>query len=77
MPLKKIRHIENRLVIRRWGDCHSGLCYLFMNASALFTESLVADLLILFCLLLLSLGRSLNSLSMEDIQGLNVKKPAR
>jgi hypothetical protein len=45
-----------------------------MNASALFTESLVAGLLILFCLLLLSLGRSLNSLSMEDIQGLYVEK---
>jgi hypothetical protein len=48
-----------------------------MIVSALFTESLVAGLLILFCLLLLSLGRSLSSLSMKDIQGLNVEKSQR
>jgi uncharacterized membrane protein len=48
-----------------------------MIASALFTEFLVAGLLILFCLLLLSLGRSLSSFSMKNIQGLNVEKSQR
>jgi hypothetical protein len=77
-PLKKkVRHIENRVVIWRWGIVIQVCAICFMIASALFTESLVAGLLILFCLLLLSLGRSLSSLSMKDIQGLNVEKSQR
>lgn len=77
-PLKqRVRHIENRLVIWRWGIVIQAGAVCFMLACALLTEALVAGLLILFCLLLLSLGRSLSSLSMKDIQGLNVEKGQR
>ena len=77
-PLKqKVRHIENRLVIWRWGITIQTCSIIFMLASAIFTETLVAGLLILLCLLFLSLGRSLCSLSMKDIQGLNVEKGQR
>ena len=77
-PLKqKVRHIENRLVIWRWGIVIQAFSICLMLTSAIFTEALIAGLLILFCLLLLSLGRSLSSLSMKDIQGINVEKGQR
>ncbi|WP_293763830.1 MFS transporter [uncultured Paraglaciecola sp.] len=77
-PLKqKVRHIENRLIIWRWGIAIQACSICFMLASAIFTEALLAGLLILLCLLLLSLGRSLSSLSMKDVQGLNIKKGQR
>jgi hypothetical protein len=77
-PLKqKVSHIENRLVIWRWGIVIQACSIFLMLASAIFTKALIAGLLILFCLLLLSLGRSLSSLSMKDIQGINVEKGQR
>jgi hypothetical protein len=77
-PLKqKVSHIENRLVIWRWGIVIQACSICLMLASAIFTKALIAGLLILFCLLLLSLGRSLSSLSMKDIQGINVEKGQR
>jgi hypothetical protein len=77
-PLKqKVRHVKNRLVIWRWGIIIQACAVCLMLASAIFTEALVAGLLILFCLLILSLGRSLSSLSMKDIQGLNIEKGQR
>ena len=77
-PLKqKVSHIENRLVIWRWGIVIQACSICLMLTSAILTEALIAGLLILFCLLLLSLGRSLSSLSMKDIQGINVEKGQR
>ena len=77
-PLKqKVSHIENRLVIWRWGIVIQAFSICLMLTSAILTEALIAGLLILFCLLLLSLGRSLSSLSMKDIQGINVEKGQR
>jgi hypothetical protein len=77
-PLKKITsHIHNRLVIWRWGIVIQACSICFMLVSAIFTEALTAGLLILVSLLFLSLGRSLSSLSMKDIQGLNIEKGQR
>lgn len=77
-PLKqKTQHIKNRLVIWRWGIFFQASAILLMLITALFTQGLMAGLLILFSLLILSLGRSLSSLSMKDIQGLNIEKGQR
>jgi hypothetical protein len=77
-PLKKkTSHIHNRLVIWRWGIVIQACSICFMLVSAIFTEALIAGLLILVSLLFLSLGRSLSSLSMKDIQGLNIEKGQR
>jgi hypothetical protein len=46
-PLKqKVRHIENRLIIWKWGIAIQACCICSMLASAIFTEALVAGLLI-------------------------------
>lgn len=77
-PLKqKTQHIENRLIIWRWGIIIQAGSVCLMIASAVLTKMLTAGLLVLFSLLLLSLGRSLSSLSMKDIQGLNIEKGQR
>ncbi|MFT6284119.1 MAG: MFS family permease [Arenicella sp.] len=74
-PLKKkTKHIENRLIIWRWGIIVQACSICLMLISALFTEGVAAGLLVLLSLLLLSLGRALSSLSMKDIQGLNIEK---
>jgi hypothetical protein len=74
---KKTQHIENRLVIWRWGIIVQACSICLMLISAIFTEGLPAGLLILLSLLILSLGRALSSLSMKDIQGLNIEKGQR
>jgi hypothetical protein len=74
---KKTKHIKNRLVIWRWGIIIQACSICLMLISAIFTEGLAAGLLVLLSLLLLSLGRALSSLSMKDIQGLNIEKGQR
>jgi hypothetical protein len=77
-PLKqKTKHIENRLIIWRWGIIIQAAAICLMLITAIFTEALTAGLLILLSLLILSLGRSLSSLSMKDIQGINIEKGQR
>jgi hypothetical protein len=74
-PLKKkTKHIENRLIIWRWGIIVQACSICLMLISALFTKGVAAGLLVLLSLLLLSIGRALSSLSMKDIQGLNIEK---
>lgn len=77
-PLKKkTKHIENRLVIWRWGIIVQACSICLMLISVMSAKGLAAGLLVLLSLLLLSLGRALSSLSMKDIQGLNVEKGQR
>lgn len=77
-PLKqKTQHIKNRLVIWRSGIAIQACAIGLILVTALFTEALAAGWLILLSLLILSLGRSLSSLSMKDIQGLNIEKGQR
>ena len=77
-PLRqKTKHIKNRLIMWRWGIAIQACAMCLMLVTALFTEALAAGLLILLSLLILSLGRSLSSLSMKDIQGLNIEKGHR
>jgi hypothetical protein len=74
---KKTKHIKNRVIIWRWGIIVQACSLCLMLIITIFTEALAAGLLILLSLFSLSLGRALSSLSMKDIQGLNIEKGQR
>ncbi|MCF2950161.1 MFS transporter [Paraglaciecola aquimarina] len=74
---QKTQDIENRVVLWRFGILAQTSAIFCILLAALFTRSLMAGLLILFSLIAMSLGRSLTSLSMKDIQGSNIDKGKR
>ncbi len=77
-PIKQqTQSITNRLILWRAGIIAQTCAISFILASAMFTRSVTAGLLILGALIVLSLGRSFTSLSMKDIQGLNISKGQR
>jgi MFS family permease len=77
-PLKqRTQHIENRVLIWRWGIVVQGFAIGMLLFTATLTRGLTAGIGVLGALLLFSLGRALTSLSIKDIQGLNVEKGRR
>lgn len=70
-------HIQNRVVLWRGGAIIQSICIAFMVPSVLFLQPLMAGLAILVLLSIMSIGRSLCSLTMKDIQGHNVTKGNR
>ena len=77
-PIKQqTQNMQNRVMLWRWGIVIQASAIGVILIAAVFTQSLTAGLLILGALLILSLGRSLTSLSMKDIQGINIKKGQR
>lgn len=71
------QNVQNRVILWRWGIVIQTTAIGGILIAAICTEKLIAGLLILCALLILSLGRSATSLSMKDIQGVNIKKGKR
>ena len=69
--------IRNRLILWRWGAVTQAIAIAGMIPAALLFEASVAGIAILLLLAGLSLGRSLCSLTMKDIQGHNISKGKR
>tara|TARA_R110000751_G_scaffold3930_6_gene18621 strand:- start:66454 stop:67656 length:1203 start_codon:yes stop_codon:yes gene_type:complete len=77
-PIKqKTQNVHNRILLWRLGIVIQAAAIGGILFAAIFTQNLIAGILILSALLVVSLGRSLTSLSMKDIQGLNIKKGQR
>ncbi|MGS2721961.1 MFS transporter [Paraglaciecola aestuariivivens] len=77
-PIKqRTQKLTNRLILWRAGIVIQTLAIGLILLAALFTQNHTAGLLILLFLLILSLGRALTSLSMKDIQGINISKGQR
>lgn len=74
---QQTQDIQNRVYLWRWGIVIQASAICLILVAALFTTQLTAGILILCALLVLSLGRALASLSMKDIQGINVEKGQR
>ena len=74
---KKTKHLQNRVIIWRWGVIIQACSLCLMLISTIFTKTAAVGFLILLSLLCFSLGRALSSLSMKDIQGLNIEKGQR
>jgi hypothetical protein len=77
-PIKlQTQDIKNRVHLWRWGIAIQASAIGLIVIAALFSRELVAGFLVLGALLMLSLGRALASLTMKDIQGLNIEKGQR
>lgn len=74
---QRTNNINNRLILWRIGIAIQAICIMSMLLAVLLVQANYAGLLVVFALLILSLGRALCSLSMKDIQGINVKKGRR
>ncbi|MEP1445674.1 MAG: MFS transporter [Paraglaciecola sp.] len=74
---RQTQNVQNRVSLWRWGIVIQAAAIGGILLVSIFSKQLIAGLLILSALLVLSLGRSLASLSMKDIQGINVKKGQR
>ncbi|WP_026375407.1 MFS transporter [Aestuariibacter salexigens] len=69
--------IRNRLKLWRYGIVAQGLCIGLMVPAVLILPAFAAGLTVIILLALMSIGRSLCSLTMKDIQGHNVSKGKR
>lgn len=74
---QKAQHIENRLMLWRWGVAAQALCIGLMVLCAFLPSATLTGVALLLLLGVMSLGRALTSLTQKDIQGYSVSKGKR